>query len=430
LQSLEFQTSRIGANQRSRIELAVKPRRSAMSSSVLGTTRSSRAAWLSSSDCDLAEFVALVSQQTDPADYPLAAGVVQNVVVYSAPDLAATTATADGRRRAQAEIVQALTAGPGIVVFKHAYPDTSVVDRATAAFNELIDQQKASGLAAGDHFAKPGANDRVWNALEKLARHDPEVFADYYSNDVLDLISVAWLGPGYQVTSQVNVVNPGGQAQVAHRDYHLGFMSESRAAAYPTHLHRLTPALTLQGAVAHCDMPVETGPTLYLPYSHQYEPGYLAFHRPEFTAYFDEHYVQLPLEKGDAAFFNPALFHGAGTNRSADVRRMANLLQVSCAFGRAMETVERAAMCRAVFPALRGRRAAGVDPALLRNVVAATAEGYAFPTNLDLDQPIDGLAPETQADLLWRAVDGGWSDEELDQALRAHSGRRSSEAPA
>ena len=48
--------------------------------------------------------------------------------------------------------------------------------------------------------------------------------------------------------------------------------------------------------------------------------------------------MQLPLAKGDAAFFNPALFHGAGTNRSADVRRMANLLQVSSAFGRAMET--------------------------------------------------------------------------------------------
>ncbi|HSS68220.1 MAG TPA: phytanoyl-CoA dioxygenase family protein [Nocardioidaceae bacterium] len=394
-----------------------------MSSSVLGA---STRAWLTSAHCDLADFVALVSQQTQKADYPLAADVVQNVVVYSAADVSATASTPEGRRDAQAEIVKALTAGPGIVVFKRAYPDLGVVDRATAAFNELIERQKASGAAAGDHFAKPGANDRVWNALEKLALHDPETFADYYANDVLDLISVAWLGPGYQVTSQVNVVNPGGQAQVAHRDYHLGFMSESRAAAYPAHLHRLTPALTLQGAVAHCDMPIETGPTLYLPYSHQYEPGYLAFHRPEFTAFFDEHYVQLPLEKGDAAFFNPALFHGAGTNRSSDVRRMANLLQVSCAFGRAMETVDRAAMCQSVFPTLRNRRATGAPEASLRNVVAATAEGYGFPTNLDLDQPIDGLAPETQAELLWRAVDGNWTDEEFGAELNAHEARRRS----
>src|SRR4051794_35700919 len=260
--------------------------------------RSASSAWLTSADCDLADFADLVSQQTDGADYPLAADVVQNVVVYSADQLAPLTSTPDGRRAVQAEIVHALSDGPGIVVFKGAYGDVDVVDRATAAFNELIEQQKASGAAAGDHFAKPGANDRVWNALEKLAVHDPETFADYYAHDILDLVSVAWLGPGYQVTSQVNVVNPGGQAQVAHRDYHLGFMSEEQAASYPAHLHRLTPALTLQGAVAHCDMPVETGPTLYLPYSHQYGPGYLAFHRPEFSAYFEEHYVQLPLERG------------------------------------------------------------------------------------------------------------------------------------
>lgn len=392
-----------------------------MSPSVLGAT--SRA-WLTPADCDLADFVALVSQQTDPADYPLAAAVVQNVVAYSVPELATATSTPDGRRTAQAEIVKALTTGPGIVVFKGAFADLDVVDRATSAFTALIDEQRTAGTKAGDHFAKPGANDRVWNALEKLALHDPETFADYYANDVLDLVSAAWLGPGYQVTSQVNVVNPGGQAQVAHRDYHLGFMTQEQAAAYPAHLHRLTPALTLQGAVAHCDMPVETGPTLYLPYSHQYEPGYLAFHRPEFTAYFDEHYVQLALAKGDAAFFNPALFHGAGTNRSTDVRRMANLLQVSCAFGRAMETLDRGAMCRSLFPVLRDRRAAGASETSIRNVIAAAGEGYGFPTNLDLDQPVDGLAPETQAELLWRAVDGAWDDEQFTEAINAHGARR------
>ena len=39
--------------------------------------------------------------------------------------------------------------------------------------------------------------------------------------------------------------------------------------------------------------------------------------------------VQLALGIGDAVFFNPALFHAAGTNRTTDVDRMANLLQVS-----------------------------------------------------------------------------------------------------
>ena len=128
----------------------------------------------------------------------------------------------------------------------------------------------------------------------------------------------------------------------------------SAAARYPAQVHRLSPALTLQGAVAHCDMPIETGPTLYLPYSHQYEPGYLAFHLPEFTEYFERNYTQLPLEKGDAAFFNPALFHGAGTNVSTDVRRMANLLQISSPFGRAMETVDRVARVPGPVPSAAG----------------------------------------------------------------------------
>ncbi len=44
-----------------------------------------------------------------------------------------------------------------------------------------------------------------------------------------------------------------------HRDYHFGFFSDEGAAAFPAHVHRAAPSLTLQGAVAHCDMPVETG---------------------------------------------------------------------------------------------------------------------------------------------------------------------------
>src|SRR3954449_3842332 len=366
--------------------------------------------WFTPDDCRLEDFRAVVETTTDLADYPHADEVRQNVLVYGA-GLHDHVQTPKDRRGVQAELARALADGPGIVVFAGAFPDTGVVDRATAAFEAMIAEQKAAGVVGGDHFAKPGTNDRVWGALDKFAVRDPEAFADYYGNDVIALISEAWLGRGYQVTSQVNVVNPGGQAQVAHRDYHLGFMSEEQSRTYPAHLHRLSPVLTLQGAVAHCDMPVVTGPTMYLPHSQKYAPGYVAFHQPEFTAYFDAHFVQLPLQKGDAVFFHPALFHGAGSNSSADVRRTANLLQVSSAFGRGMETVDRTAMCRALYPVLRAQKAAGAAEHVLRNVVAASAEGYAFPTNLDRDQPIGGLAPETQAELVWQAVTEQWPAE-------------------
>ncbi|MFK0283073.1 phytanoyl-CoA dioxygenase family protein [Streptomyces sp. NPDC090499] len=392
-----------------------------MSTSTAGTRT-----WLTEADCDLDAFRSLVDQRTDPADTPSAERVEQNVPLYDSDRLRDLTATPEGRREVQGELVRALLDGPGIVVLKGAFADADVVDRATGAFTALIGEERASGAARGDHFAKPGANDRVWNALDKVAVRAPEVFADYYANDMIALIAEAWLGPAYQVTSQVNVVNPGGAAQNVHRDYHLGFLSQERAAAYPAHVHRLSPVLTLQGAVAHCDMPVESGPTLYLPHSQKYEPGYLAWRLPRFVEYFDAHHVQLPLEKGDAAFFNPALFHAAGHNRSTGIRRMANLLQISSAFGRAMETVDRAAMARALFPVLLRRRAEGVSEDWLRRVVAATAEGYPFPTDLDLDPPVDGLAPPSQADTLWEAVTEGWSPELLHKELQAAAKRRRS----
>jgi ectoine hydroxylase-related dioxygenase (phytanoyl-CoA dioxygenase family) len=381
-----------------------------------------RRAWLSEQDCDLGSFRALVERTADPADYPHASAVERNVLLYDTERVRG----AKDRREVQEELVRALTDGPGVVVFQGAFPDHAVVDRFTEVFDSLIREQYAAGTTAGDHFAKPGANERVWNALEKAALYDPAAFADYYANPVVALVSEAWLGPGYQVTSQVNVVNPGGLAQTVHRDYHLGFLSDEVAAAYPAHVHRLSPVLTLQGAVAHCDMPVESGPTLYLPFSQLFEPGYLAWRRPEFQAYFKEHHVQLPLSKGDAVFFNPALFHAAGTNRTTDVRRMANLLQVSSAFGRAMETVDREAVSNAVYPALLRRKADGADAEWLDNVIAASAEGYPFPTNLDSDPPVDGLAPPSQADLVRRALAEGWTARTLRDELRAGAERRTS----
>ena len=153
-------------------------------------------------------------------------------------------------------------------------------------------------------------------------------------------------------------------------------------------------------------------------------PGYVAYHRPEFAAYFADHHVQLALRAGDAVFFNPAVIHGAGTNRSRDVRRMANLLQVSSAFGRAMETVDRAAVVARRLPGAAGAEPPG-DGRALDHVVAAAAEGYPFPTDLDRDQPVDGLAPESQADLLRRALEQDWPPAELLRRLSAHTRRRS-----
>jgi ectoine hydroxylase-related dioxygenase (phytanoyl-CoA dioxygenase family) len=231
----------------------------------LAQIRSDRV-WLSKQQCDIEEFRALVQRTTNPDDYPFAAAVEKNVLIYDGDAVREAVKAPETRKALLAEWVEAMTSGPGVVAFKRAYRDTAPIDAATDLYNEMIAEQHATGTGGGDHFAKPGANDRIWNALEKHCLRDPESFAAYYGNDIVALISEAWLGPAYQMTSQVNCVNPGGAAQSAHRDYHLGFQTPEVIERYPVHVHRISPVLTLQGAVAHCDMPLESGPTLYLPY--------------------------------------------------------------------------------------------------------------------------------------------------------------------
>ena len=379
--------------------------------------------WISESDCRLEDFRRLVERHARLADYPLASAVHHNVLTYQGDDIRRAAADPEKRKALMAEWVRALTDGPGILLFEDAFVDAAVIDAATDSFFAMIAEQRAANADAGDHFAKPGANDRIWNALEKLCLRDPQLFARYYGNAAVALVSEAWLGPCYQITSQINVVNPGGAAQSPHRDYHMGFQTAEVLARFPAHAHRLSPVLTLQGAVAHCDMPIETGPTLYLPFSQTYELGYLAWRRPEFIEYFDKHRIQQPLAKGDAVFFNPALFHAAGSNRTGDVKRIANLLQVSSAYGRAMESVDRTRMSAALYPALLalGNELSADEGA---NAVAACAEGYSFPTNLDRDPPLYGLAPETQAQLMLKALAEKWPAAEFTQALDKQAERR------
>jgi ectoine hydroxylase-related dioxygenase (phytanoyl-CoA dioxygenase family) len=378
-----------------------------------------RDTWLTPEACDLEVFKRHIARQTLPADVPLAAEIERNVPVYEGAAIRAAAGDAAARRELMAEWASVLLDGAGIIVLSGAFEDPTPVDAVTKQFFALIEEQRASGQAAGDHFAKPGANDRVWNAAEKLALRDPEAFAAYYSNDAIAMASEAWLGTGYQITSQVNCVNPGGEAQSAHRDYHMGFQTAEEIERFPAHAHRLSPMLTLQGAVAHCDMPLESGPTLYLPFSQDYAPGYLAWRKPEFAAYFDANHVQMPLKTGDAVFFNPALFHAAGHNRTTNVRRIANLLQVSSAYGRAMESVDRLKMAKALYPAL-----ARLSGRARANAIAASAEGYAFPTNLDRDPPIGGLAPKTPARVLAEALEAGWSAEAFAQAADEMAAKR------
>jgi hypothetical protein len=171
--------------------------------------------YMSADDCRLSDLVDLVSQKTSLDEYPYAQAVEENVLIYDGPRLRAALSRATERPRVEAELARALSEGPGIVMLARAFADSWVIDRATRQFEAILAAQRTAGRA--------------------------------------------WLGPGYQVTSQVNVVNPGSAAQHGHRDYHLGFASAERAAQFPAHVHQLSPAL--KGTRCSSTRPCSTRPT-------------------------------------------------------------------------------------------------------------------------------------------------------------------------
>lgn len=376
--------------------------------------------WLVDADYDVDAFRELVNTETVAADVPNATTIACKVPIYDGRALHDIARDPERRRQLIGEFAWVLGQGPGVLAVKEGLTDENRLDDATAVFQEIIAEQHAEGRAIGDHFAKPGSNDRVWNSHEKLAQRAPDVFVAYYSADVISIGCEAWLGPHYQISAQVNRVNPGGTAQSPHRDYHVGFYTPEEMERFPRHIHLMSQALTLQGAVAHTDMPLESGPTMVLPYSQLCHAGFIASLREDFREVFHEHKVQLPLRAGDVVFFNPAVFHAAGANQTTDFQRINNLLQVSSAFGRTMETMNTDLTTLAVYPSLLT-----IDDERTReNLIAAACEGYAFPTNLDHDVPIGGLAPPSQADMVRIAVAERWPLERLRTEFAARNERR------
>lgn len=379
----------------------------------------------------LEDFKKVCSQKTDKATYPLAASVEENIPIYDAAALdPLLPSIADDL---QDEWHHILNAGPGIFVIQGMYHLDrygATLSSTSAAFQRIVDQERqSSGTVKGDHFAASGKNDRIWNSFSKHAAEDPASFIDYYSNPWLRLVSESWLGPAYRVTAQVNVVKPGGAAQESHRDYHLGFQELDRCAAFPGSIQLTSQYLTLQGAVAHSDMPPQSGPTRFLPFSQTYEVGYLAWRRDEFRAYFKENYTALPLALGDGLFFNPAVFHAAGANEmevqpdspGGGFHRKANLLQISSGLGKAMESIDTVPIVDRCWDGLVERyRAAGnrLD-APLEAFVLAVADGYPFPTNLDRRPPApSGMAPESEQEIVRRGLKEGWERERVVEELK------------
>lgn len=374
-------------------------------------------------EINLSEFKSICSQTVTSGDYAFASDINQGVVFYEGDhinDLMNTEHTLN----LKSELHHCIKEGPGILVISNAFKDLEVIDRGTHIFQEIIKEEKLCHKSQGDHFGKNGENVRVWNALQKFCERDTEGFIDYYNNPILCFVYEAWLGPFFQVTSQVNIVKPGGKAQKPHRDYHLGFQDDSIVSKYPLSIQIISQFLTLQGAVVHTDMDKSSGSTMTLPFSHQYPLGYMAWRNSKFVEYFKKNAVQLNLKKGDAVFFSPALFHAAGTNMNSN-DRIANLLQISSPFGRTMESVDRTKMAKMIYQVLKDKKKyRQMSQEKTKAIWASVIDGYAFPTNLDSNPPEEGLISESFWKLMERAMYEEWPCKRFNKYLDNAAERR------
>ena len=372
-------------------------------------------------DLDFPEFVSFCEQNVDHKDYSFSSGVNKKIIHYEGDAIRSVIGTPQAVEL-KTELHHCLKAGPGVFAIKKAFQNLKAVDRATEIFRKIIAEEKDAAEHHGDHFAKTGENERLWNSLQKMCERDTEAFISYYDNPVLCLVCEAWLGPFFQMTAQVNIVKPGGKAQQTHRDYHLGFQENEVVSEFPITAQILSQYLTLQGAVAHTEMKNESGPTMLLPFSQQYPLGYMAWRDTKFIKYFEKNSVQISLNKGDAVFLSPALFHAAGTN-TEKTDRIANLLQISSAFGKAMESVDRVKMTKLIYPVLlKKKKMNQLREDEVRTIGSSVTDSYSFPTNLDTDSPTEGSVPETAQSLMERALSKKWPVEKfclkLDEAVK------------
>jgi ectoine hydroxylase-related dioxygenase (phytanoyl-CoA dioxygenase family) len=338
--------------------------------------------YFSQSDIDYDDLAKICSQKTLQEDYPFADSVSNNVVIYDANYLESFIGDSENELRLKTELHQVLEGGPGVFVIRNLYRHDAI-DQSNNIFEKIVESE---GNTSNDHFAS-GTNTRIWNAFQKVALEDPNAFISYYSNNLLKLVAESWCGPNSQMTAQVNIVRPGGEMQKPHRDYHLGFQENQVVELFPISAHRLSNYLTLQGGVAHTDMPLASGPTMVLPYSQQYELGYLAWRDNACTDFFNDNAVQNQMNKGDGIFFNPALLHGAGSNTTKDFHRIGNLLQISSPFGKTMERIDYLKIINRIYPLLLEHSInKTLSEKLIENVLVCATDGYAFPTNLDNDK--------------------------------------------
>ena len=205
-----------------------RPRRPAPRRRGGAMTTATHRPW-SSEACRLDDFVTIVETPTELDEYPTRQPSSRACSSTRRVRCDRSRQRADGADGVRAELAAAILDGPGIVKFAGAFSATCSMP-STATFERIIADERE----AGDRRAATTTPNRApMTASGTPSRSSPSATRPA-SSTTTPTTSSPWRpspgsGPAYQVTSQVNVVNPGGDAQAPHRDYHLGFTTDDRA---------------------------------------------------------------------------------------------------------------------------------------------------------------------------------------------------------
>ena len=273
------------------------------------------------------------------------------------------------------ELNNTLVNESGILVVKNVIP-IKLINKTNKLIDDILYKQI---IPENDHFSN---NLRIWNFFEKFCINNPELFINYFKNPVFNLVFQSYLGPKYTVSSQINIVEPGSKSQIFHRDYHLGLMDYNDIEKYPKNIQISSSNLTLQCLIAHTNINKFNGSTKLLPYSQKIETGYLDIKKEKTLINCEENYIQLNLNAGDVLFFNPAVYHAAGSNNSF-YNRIGNILQINSAFSVPMEVYNYNLIKKKVSNNLTGINLKKSEFEGLKEMIF---NKYEYPKKLDIKQ--------------------------------------------
>lgn len=216
----------------------------------------------------------------------------------------------------------------------------------------------------------------------------------------------------------------------------LSHVPTEHIPSYPIMSQMASQLQTLQGAVAHTDMPLECGPTRLAPFSHQFQKGYMALKNPEYISIVDKYMSQLPLKRGDAIIFNPACFHQPGINTTENARE-ACLFQIANTWTVHMVLIDRKEMAKSVWPVMKrwakqaekpGQINGGGKPHKTQHqldaLISATCEDTTYSVNWRVgkvskhkNEKTDVQATQTQVQAIHAALKEGWDDDKVYKTL-------------